>query len=102
MMGGELADEGIDLNSLNEEVEAAGEDDLAAGRLANQGRADLMRAIRSMSRAAGRLFDADTQAALPMEKEALTYLQRAFSRSRYILPRSVRARSSTSRDGSPD
>jgi hypothetical protein len=85
MMGGELADEGIDPHSLNEEEEAAGEDDLAAGRLANQGRADLMRAIRSMSRAATRLYDADTEAALPIEQDALTYLQRAFSRSRYIL-----------------
>ena len=62
MMGGELADAGLDLNSLNEEVEAAGEDDLAAGRLANQGRLDILRAIRSMSRAASRLADGDAAA----------------------------------------
>jgi len=85
MMGGELADAGLDLSSLNEEVEAAGEDDLAAGRLANRGRADLVRAIRSMSRAAAQLATPDVVAALPTEKEALTYLQSAFSRSRYIL-----------------
>ena len=85
MMGGELADAGLDPTSLNEEVEAAGEDDLAAGRLANQGRADLLRAIRSMSRAAARLADFALTDALPHEKEALTYLQRAFSRNRYIL-----------------
>jgi len=85
MMGGELADAGVDLNSLNEEVEAAGEEDLAAGRLANQGRLDILRAIRSMSRAASRLADGDATAALPLEKEALAFLQRAFSKSRYIL-----------------
>ena len=85
MMGGELADAGLDPTTLNEEEEAAGEDDLAAGRLANQGRIDLLRAIRSMSRAAARLADHDPTAALPVEKEALASLQRAFSRSRYIL-----------------
>jgi hypothetical protein len=85
MMGGELADAGLDLSSLNEEAEAAGEDDLAAGRLANQGRLDILRAIRSMSRAASKLADGDVTAALPLEKEALGYLQRAFSKSRYIL-----------------
>jgi hypothetical protein len=85
MMGGELSDAGLDLTTLNEEEEAAGEDDLAAGRLANQGRTDLLRAIRSMSRAAARLADANVTAALPIEKEALASLQRAFSRSRYIL-----------------
>jgi hypothetical protein len=85
MMGGELADAGLDLTTLNEEAEAAGEDDLAAGRLANQGRTDLLRAIRSMSRAAARLADVNVMAALPIEKEALASLQRAFSRSRYIL-----------------
>ena len=85
MMGGELADAGVDLSSLNEEVEAAGEEDLAAGRLANQGRLEILRAIRSMSRAASRLADGDAAAALPLEKEALNFLQRAFSKSRYIL-----------------
>lgn len=85
MMGGELHDEGLDPNTLNEEEEAAGEDDLAAGRLANQGRMDLIRAIRSMSRAAARLANHEVTAALPIEKEALASLQRAFSRSRYIL-----------------
>ena len=85
MLGGELADLGIDLTTLNEEVEAAGEADLAAGRMANQGRADLLRAIRFMSVAAARLAERDLVAALPTEREALTYLQRAFSRSRYLL-----------------
>jgi hypothetical protein len=85
MMGGHLEDLSVDPDSLNEEVEAAGEDDLAAGRLVNRGRAEIMRAIRAMSRAAARLGDLDASGALPVEKEALTYLQRAFSRSRIIL-----------------
>jgi hypothetical protein len=51
----------------------------------NRGRAEIMRAIRAMSRAAARLGDLDASGALPVEKEALTYLQRAFSRSRIIL-----------------
>jgi hypothetical protein len=85
MMGGELADAGIDHDQLHEEEEAAGEHDLAAGRLANQGRADLIRAIRSMSRAAASLVDADLPTALTHERAALASLQRAFARSRYIL-----------------
>jgi hypothetical protein len=85
MMGGELADAGLDTSTLNEEAEAAGEEDLAAGRLANQGRLELLRAIRAMSRAAARLAEVDAPGALPLEKEALAFLQRAFSRSRYLL-----------------
>ena len=85
MMGGELADEGLNQASLNEEAEADLEDDLSAGRLVNQGRADLVRAIRAMSRAAARLADANVAEALSLEKQALTSLQRAFARTRYIL-----------------
>jgi hypothetical protein len=68
MMGGELADFGLDTTTLNEEVEAAGEGDLAAGRNANQGRADLIRAIRSMSRAAAHLAGPDLALALAGRK----------------------------------
>jgi hypothetical protein len=85
MMGGELADAGIDIGELHEEEEAAGEHDLAAGRLANQGRTDLLRAIRSMSLAATSLMTADVPKALVDERAALASLQRAFARSRYIL-----------------
>ncbi len=85
MMGGHLEGVGGDPDSLNEEEEAAGEDDLAAGRLVNRGRAEITRAIRAMARAAARLADSDATGALPVEKEALDYLQRAFSRSRIIL-----------------
>src|SRR6185295_7286215 len=85
MMGGELADAGIDTGELHEEAEAAGEHDLAAGRLANQGRTDLLRAIRSMSLAATSLMAATVPKALVDERAALASLQRAFARSRYIL-----------------
>jgi hypothetical protein len=85
MMGGELADAGLDTTTLNEEAEAAGEEDLAAGRMANQGRIDLLRAIRAMSHAATQLGEVNLAQALVEEKAALTFLQRAFSRSRYIL-----------------
>jgi hypothetical protein len=88
MMGGELAEEVIaaaGITDLNEEAEAAGEDDILAGRLANQGRVALLRAIRSMSRAAAALADADPTRALPAEQTALQHLQQAFARSRYIL-----------------
>jgi hypothetical protein len=85
MMGGELAEAGVDIEQLHEEEEAAGEHDLAAGRLANQGRADLIRAIRSMSLAATSLVAAELPTALADEKAALAALQRAFARSRYIL-----------------
>ena len=88
MMGGELAEELVDTSSLtelNEEAEAAGEADLAAGLLANQGRADLIRAIRSMSHAATSLNGSEVERALKEERQALVYLQRAFTRARFIL-----------------
>jgi hypothetical protein len=84
-MGGALADAGLDATTLNEEAEAAGEEDLAAGRMANQGRIDLLRAIRAMSHAATQLGEVNLTRALVEEKAALAFLQRAFSRSRYIL-----------------
>jgi hypothetical protein len=88
MMGGELADAPDptgDINNLNEEAEANGEDDLLAGHSANQGRLALVRAIRSMSRAAAALTTADLATALPQERDALKQLEQAFSRSRILL-----------------
>jgi hypothetical protein len=88
MMGGELADApdlNEDPNMLNEEQEAEGEGDLAAGRNLNQGRIALLRAIRSMSRAATSLTNADLSTALSHERAALVQLERAFSRTRILL-----------------
>jgi len=88
MMGGELAEEVIaaaGLTNLNEEAEAAGEADLAAGRMLNRGRVALVQSIRFMSRANASLNAVLLAKALTEEKAALTYLQQAFSRTRYLL-----------------
>jgi hypothetical protein len=88
MMGGELAEEVIeaaDLAELNEEAHAEADDEVLAGRLANQGRAALIQAIRSMSRANALLTSASLTQALAEERRALESLQRAFARTRYIL-----------------
>jgi hypothetical protein len=88
MMGGEvedLAEEAAGTLELNEEAEAEAEGDLLAGRLQNQGRVDMMRAIRAMSRASSALTDANLDQALRDERTALENLMRAFARSRFIL-----------------
>jgi hypothetical protein len=88
MMGGELAEEILaeaSMDDLNEEAHAEADDEAIAGRLANQGRLALLRAIRSMSRASAALNAANLERALIEEKAALANLQRAFARTRYIL-----------------
>jgi hypothetical protein len=88
MMGGELAEEVASENSmddLDETHEAESESDLSAGRMANQGRTALLAAIRAMSRAATALNTGDLARALPEERNAVAQLERAFSRSRYLL-----------------
>ena len=76
MMGGEIEDE---------EVEAEQSHELAEGREQNEGRRDLIGAIRAMSDAAALLMRPELDQALAVEKRALTLLQRALTRSRYIL-----------------
>jgi hypothetical protein len=87
MMGGELAEEveQANLGDLNEEAHIEADDEAIAGRLENQGRFALIRAIRAMSRAYAALNEADLTAALAEEKLALDHLQNAFARTRYIL-----------------
>src|SRR5688500_9810009 len=88
MMGGELAEEVLaaaGITDLDETAEAEAEEDIAAGRLANRGRTALVQAIRSMSRANSALIANDLRKALAEEKAAVTHLERAFSRTRYIL-----------------
>ena len=88
MMGGEVEDlaaEAAGTLELNEVAEAEAEGDLLAGRLQNQGRVDMMRAIRAMSRASAALTDANLDQALRDERVALDNLMRAFARSRFIL-----------------
>jgi hypothetical protein len=82
MMGGEvedLAGETTGTLELNEVAEAEGETDLLAGRLQNRGRVDMMRAIRSMSRASSALTEASLDQALRDERAALDNLMRAFA-----------------------
>ena len=76
MMGGEIEDE---------EVEAENEHEIQEGRLGTGGRLDVVRAIRLMSQAAKALTGGAVDAALPIERNALTALQRAFSKNRLIL-----------------
>jgi len=89
MMGGELAQEvtgdETGISELHEEEEAEASDDILAGRLANRGRVEIVRAIRAMSDAATLLTAKQVDSALVDEKLALEHLQRAFSRTRYIL-----------------
>ena len=69
----------------DEVEEAAHSHELAEGRLENTGQAELLAAIREMSRAEARLTAADTSQALVYERAALAALQRAFDRRRYLL-----------------
>jgi hypothetical protein len=88
MMGGELAEEVLEAAGtldVHEEAHAAADEELLTGRLANRGRIELTRAIRSMSHAANALNAADLVEALKEERAALTHLQGAFARTRYIL-----------------
>ena len=88
MLGGELADApdvAASMTEINEEQEAAGEEDVLAGRNANAGHIALLRAIRAMSRAAAALAVANADTALTHEKTALAQLESAFSRARILL-----------------
>lgn len=85
MMGGEVGGVDDGLGDLNEQAEASGEGDLAVQRMLNQGRAALLSAIRTMSRAATSLTQPDLAAALLQEKEALVQLERTFSHTKIIL-----------------
>jgi hypothetical protein len=88
MMGGEVGEQGVEdanISDLNEEAETSNEDDLAAGRMANQGRVALIRAIRAMSLADRSLTAVKLDTALKHERAALAQLERAFSHSRIIL-----------------
>ena len=76
MLGGEIDDE---------EVEAEQSVELQAGRLQNRGHRDLRAATIAMSQAQKLLTAATTAEALIAERAAVTALQRAFSRDRYIL-----------------
>ncbi|MBY0489545.1 MAG: DUF4175 domain-containing protein [Gemmatimonadaceae bacterium] len=71
--------------ALDETAEAEGEQDLAAGRMVNRGRQALLVAIRAMSRASLALTENRLTDALRFEKTALTNLQEAFARQRFLM-----------------
>lgn len=86
MMGGEFEDAAAAVGGdLNEEEEAANEAELLAGRMQNNGRRDIIQATRHMSDAVQLLTNINPVQALPRERAALVSLQRAFTKSRYIL-----------------
>ena len=70
---------------LHEEAHARADADAAEGRLAQEGRIELARAIRAMSEAVTHLNQAALNEALDAEAVALEHLQRAFASSRYLL-----------------
>jgi hypothetical protein len=76
LSGGEIEDE---------VEEAAHSHELAEGRLENQGRAEMVRAINFMSRAEAQLNDGNAGEALVLERQALASLERALDRRRYFL-----------------
>jgi hypothetical protein len=76
LSGGEIQDE---------VEEAAHSHELAEGRLENQGRAEMLRALNFMSRAEAQLNDGNAAGALPLERQALASLERALDRRRYFL-----------------
>jgi hypothetical protein len=76
MLGGEVEDE---------EVEAQQSTELQEGRLQNRGQRDLRTATIAMSQAEKLLTGVNIAEALVAERAAVTALQRAFARDRYIL-----------------
>ena len=76
LSGGEVQDE---------VEEAAHSHELAEGRLENQGRAEMVRALNFMSRAEAQLNDGNAAEALVFERQALASLERALDRRRYFL-----------------
>ncbi len=69
----------------DEVEEAAHSHELAEGRLENQGRAEMVRALNFMSRAEAQLNDGNAAEALVFERQALASLERALDRRRYFL-----------------
>lgn len=70
---------------LHEEAHARADQEAAEGRLAQQGRQELSRAVLAMAQTATYLERSDLGPARAAGQVALDHLQRAFSSSRYIL-----------------
>jgi hypothetical protein len=76
LLGGEIEDE---------EIEAEHSHELAEGRFANKARQEIVAATVLMGRVERALGAVSTKDALPLAREAMRALQRAFGHSRYLL-----------------
>jgi hypothetical protein len=94
LLGGEIEDENVEAETSSE---------IAEGRFANQARQELVKATVLMGRVEHALTAVSTKEALPLAREAVKALQRAFGHSRYLL-RALpsRARIDPARRGSGD
>lgn len=94
LLGGEIEDENVEAETSSE---------IAEGRFANQARQEIVKATVLMGRVEHALTAVSTTEALPLAREAVKALQRAFGHSRYLL-RALpsRARIDPARRGSGD
>ena len=94
LLGGEIEDENVEAETSSE---------IAEGRFANQARQEIVKATVLMGRVEHALTAVSTKEALPLAREAVKALQRAFGHSRYLL-RALpsRARIDPARRGSGD
>jgi hypothetical protein len=94
LLGGEIEDENVEAETSSE---------IAEGRFANQARREIVKATVLMGRVERALAAPSTKEALPLARDAVKALQRAFGHSRYLL-RALpsRARIDPARRGSGD
>jgi hypothetical protein len=88
LLGGELSEEVAvedNMGDLNEHQHAEVDADLSTGRVRNEGRQAVQAAIRAMSRAASALADTALTPALAEAREAVTQLEIAFTRARFLM-----------------
>lgn len=88
LLGGELSEEVAaedNMGDLNEHQHAEVEADLSTGRVRNEGRQAVQAAIRAMSRTASALADTALVPALAQAREAVTQLEIAFTRARFLM-----------------
>jgi hypothetical protein len=94
LLGGEIQDE---------EVEAETSSEISEGRFANKARQEIVAATVLMGRVERALAAVSTREALPLARDAVRALQRAFGHSRYLLRAlPARARIDPARRGSGD
>lgn len=88
LLGGELSEEVAaedNMGDLNEHQHAEVDADLSTGRVRNEGRQAVQAAIRAMSRSATTLADTALAPALRHAREAVTQLEIAFTRARFLM-----------------